>query len=54
MNLDSEILEKIELRNKAKLEKNYDLADRIRDELLKDGIKLIDGREGTTYEFVTK
>ena len=54
VNLDSEILEKIELRNKAKLEKNYDLADRIRDELLKDGIKLIDGREGTTYEFVTK
>lgn len=54
VNLDSEILEKIELRNKAKLEKNYDLADRIRDELLKDGIKLIDGRDGTTYEFVTK
>ena len=54
VNLDSEILEKIELRNKAKLEKNYDLADKIRDELLKDGIKLIDSREGTTYEFVAK
>jgi len=54
VNLDSEILEKIELRNKAKLEKNYELADKIRDELLKDGIKLIDGRDGTTYEFITK
>ena len=29
-------------------------ADKIRDELLKDGIKLIDGRDGTTYEFITK
>ena len=54
VNLDSEILEKIELRNKAKLEKNYELADKIRDELLKDGIKLIDSRDGTTYEFITK
>lgn len=54
VNLDNEILEKIELRNKAKLEKNYELADKIRDELLKDGIKLIDGRDGTTYEFITK
>ena len=54
VNLDSEILEKIELRNKAKLEKNYELADKIRDKLLKDGIKLIDGRDGTTYEFITK
>ena len=54
VNLDSEILEKIEFRNKAKLEKNYELADKIRDELLKDGIKLIDGRDGTTYEFITK
>lgn len=54
VNLDSEILEKIELRNKAKLERNYELADKIRDELLKDGIKLIDGRDGTTYEFITK
>ena len=54
VNLDSEILEKIELRNKAKLEKNYELADKIREELLKDGIKLIDGRDGTTYEFITK
>ena len=54
VNLDNEILEKIELRNKAKLEKNYELADKIREELLKDGIKLIDGRDGTTYEFITK
>lgn len=52
--LDPEILEQIEKRNKAKEEKNYQLADSIRDELLKKGIKLIDGREGTTYEIVNK
>lgn len=52
--LDPEILEQIEKRNKAKKEKNYQLADSIRDELLKKGIKLIDGRDGTTYEIVNK
>lgn len=52
--LDPEILEQIEKRNKAKEEKNYQLADSIRDELLKKGIKLIDSREGTTYEIVNK
>ncbi len=53
-NLDKDILEKIEKRNQAKKDKNYQLADSIRDELLEKGIKLIDSREGTTYEVVNK
>ena len=49
---DSEILRKIELRKQAKEQKNYELADSIRKELLNNGIKIIDGRDGTTYEIV--
>ena len=33
-----------------KQEKNFILADQIRTELLEKGIKLIDSRDGTTYE----
>lgn len=51
-NLDEEILKKIEERNIAKKNRDFVLADSIRDELLSQGIKLIDGRDGTTYEFV--
>ena len=46
------INKKIEERKEAKANKDFQLADAIRDELLKDGIKLIDTREGTTYELV--
>ena len=42
----------IEKRNEAKKNKDFSTADKIRDDLLKDGIKLIDSREGTTYEIV--
>ena len=49
---DSWILEKIEERNNAKKNKDFSLADKIRDELLEKGIKLIDTREGTTYELI--
>ena len=44
------IEEKIEERKKAKEEKNYEVADQIREELLKENIVLKDTREGTTYE----
>ena len=47
---EEEILKKIKERNEAKLNKDYDLADSIRDELMKKGIRLIDSREGTTYK----
>lgn len=50
--LVSYIEEKIEERNIAKKEKNYELADKIREELKEKGIIIEDGREGTTYEII--
>ena len=46
------ILEKIELRNNAKKNKDYALADGIRDELLSLGVKLIDTKDGTEFEIL--
>ncbi len=48
--LGSYIKEMIELRSTAKENKDYNEADRIRNELLDKGIELIDAREGTTYK----
>lgn len=48
--MEEEILKKIEERNIAKKNKDFALADSIRDELLKMNIKLIDTRDGTKYE----
>ena len=42
----------IEKRNKAKKDKDFALADKIRDELLNKKIILKDTREGTTYEII--
>jgi len=42
-----DILEKIEIREKAKKEKNYELADRIREELEKEGFFIFDFSSGT-------
>lgn len=51
--IDSEeILDKIRKRDEAKKNKNFKLADKIRDELLEEGIRLIDTRDGTKYESV--
>lgn len=50
--LESYILEKIEERNNAKKNKDYVLADQIRDELKDKGIIIKDTREGTIYEIV--
>ena len=49
---DAYILEMIEKRNEAKKNKDFALADSIRDELLQKGIMLVDTREGTTYKEV--
>lgn len=49
---EEEILEQIERRKEAKKNKDFALADSIREELLAKGIKLIDTREGTTYEIM--
>ncbi len=46
------ILKKIEERKEAKKNKDFATADKIRDELFDRGIKLIDSREGTTYEII--
>ena len=48
--LEKYILEKIEERNIAKKNKDYELADSIRNELLDKGISIIDTRDGTKYE----
>ncbi len=50
--LEREILSKIEERKEAKRDKNFELADQIRDELLSKGVRLIDSREGTSYELI--
>lgn len=50
--LESEILTKIEERKEAKKNKDFALADQIRDDLLAKGVKLIDTRDGTTYDLV--
>jgi len=44
------IIKKIEERKIAKVNKNFDLADKIRNDLLNEGIILVDTREGTTYK----
>jgi cysteinyl-tRNA synthetase len=54
--IDSELLKyintSIEKRKKAKLDKDYELADSIRKELLEKGIVLKDTREGTIFEVI--
>jgi len=46
------IQQMIDQRTEAKNEKNYALADKIRDELKELGIELKDSKEGTTYKIV--
>lgn len=48
--LEEYILNKINERKEAKINKDYALADSIRSELLEKGIELVDTREGTTYK----
>ncbi len=47
---DTWIIEQIELRTKAKAEKNYQLADEIRNSLAEKGIILEDSKTGTIYK----
>ena len=48
---EAEILDKIEQRNNARKDKNYEEADKIRDELLDKGV-LIEDKDGkTTWKF---
>jgi cysteinyl-tRNA synthetase len=52
--ISKENKEKIELREKAREEKNFELADQIRDELLQKGIKLLDTKDGVKWEIIKK
>jgi cysteinyl-tRNA synthetase len=47
---DSWILEEIKLRTKAKANKNWGLADEIRNRLAEKGVILEDSKSGTTYQ----
>lgn len=51
---DSDVLDKslqilIDMRAQAKKDRNFAMADEIRDRLLEAGVQLKDGKEGTTY-----
>ncbi|MCJ7484797.1 MAG: hypothetical protein MUQ25_01340, partial [Candidatus Aminicenantes bacterium] len=48
--LDSEIQEKIEARQKARADKDFALADQIRDQLLREGILLEDTKDGVRWK----
>lgn len=46
---ETEILQQIEARKQAKADKNFALADQIRNDLKTQGIELEDGKNGTTW-----
>lgn len=52
--LPPEIVARIKLREKARSEKNFALADRIRQELQEQGIILEDTKEGTRWKIVSR
>lgn len=49
---EAEVLRLINERNQAKANKDFALADQIREDLLEKGINLVDSREGTKYEII--
>lgn len=49
--LDGVVKMLIEMRNQARVDKNWDLSDQIRDQLSALGIQLKDGADGTTFTF---
>lgn len=49
---ESELNSKIQARTEAKKEKNFELADSIRQELKENGVELLDTPEGTIYRAV--
>ena len=48
---ETDILKKIEERTKAKNDGDYSLADKIRDELLKEGILIEDQKDKTIWKY---
>jgi cysteinyl-tRNA synthetase len=49
-NTPVEITELFEKRQNAKIEKDFETADKIRDELTEKGWKIVDAREGSRVE----
>ena len=49
--LDGVIELLIELRKEARVNKDFALSDKIRDELAEKGVQLKDGREGTSFTY---
>jgi len=52
--LEKEDMDKVKLREMARAEKNFELADQIRDELLKKGIVLEDTKDGARWKIKKK
>jgi len=52
--LSIEIEEKIKIREKARAEKDYEMADKIREELLRNGVVLEDTKEGVRWKIKKK
>jgi cysteinyl-tRNA synthetase len=52
--ISKEDLEKINIREKARAEKNFKLADKIRDDLLAQGIVLEDTKDGARWKIIKK
>ncbi len=50
--LSSRLMKKIEERERARADKNYELADRIRKELLKQGVVLEDTKDGVRWKVI--
>jgi cysteinyl-tRNA synthetase len=48
--IPEDILLRLESRNKAKIDKDFGLSDKLRDEILELGYKIIDSREGSRLE----
>ena len=50
--LPNDILKKIKAREEARRDKNFALADQIRDELLQKGVQLEDTKDGTRWKII--
>ena len=42
----------MDLRNQARVDKDFALSDKIRDQLIEAGIQLNDGKDGTGFSFL--
>jgi cysteinyl-tRNA synthetase len=52
--LSIRVKEKIKIREKARADKNYELADQMRKELLKEGIVLEDTKDGVRWKVIKR